>query len=163
MRGTGHRRVLIADDSPAMRSWVRAAIAPIAGVVEEAASGFELLHHLGEGPPFDLIIASARLRGPGGAQALAIARTAGADTPFVLVAPFSKDSIRALVRRMARAALVEDALDANALLRACRQVLAPPAPMNCPPVAPPVAPVDLSDQPDNDELSDDSASADGGL
>jgi CheY-like chemotaxis protein len=123
MRGTGHRRVLIADDSPAMRSWVRAAIASLAGEVVEAASGFELLHHLAEGDPFDLIVANARLRGPGGAQALAIARTAGAEIPFVLVAPFCKDSVRALVRRMSHAALVEDALDANAVLRACRQVL----------------------------------------
>lgn len=119
-------RVIIADESPAMRRWYAAALSRVAPLVDECENGWQLLYRLAEERPYDLVVASKWLPGIGGAQILAMLRTAEAAVPFILVAPFSGGSVRALVSKVAGAALVDDPLDAvllaeaaGALLTAC--------------------------------------------
>lgn len=116
-------RVIIADESPAMRQWYRAALSRLTSEVEECENGWELLDRLAEERPYDLVVASKWLPGLGGAQILAMLRTAEASVPFILVAPFSGGSIRALVRKVPGAALVDDPLDAVRLAEAAEQLL----------------------------------------
>jgi DNA-binding NarL/FixJ family response regulator len=117
-------RVLVADESPPMRHWIGAALAPLSPMIQEVGNGWQLMWHLAEEGPYHLVVAEARLGGVSGAQALAMSRTAGLSTPFLLIAPFCKDSVRALVARVGVAAVIEDALDANSVLRTARDLLA---------------------------------------
>ncbi len=116
-------RAIIADESPAMRRWYAAALSRVASEVEECDTGWQLLHRLAEDRPYDLVVASKWLPGLGGAQILAMLRTADAVVPFILVAPFSGGSLRALVRKVAGAALVDDPLDAVQLAEAAQRLL----------------------------------------
>ena len=117
-------RAIIADESHAMRRWYAAALSRVASEVEECESGWQLLHRLAEDRPYDLVVASKWLPGLGGAQILAMLRTAEAAVPFILVAPFTGGSVRALVRKVAGAALVDDPLDAVQLAEAAQRLLA---------------------------------------
>ncbi len=119
-------RVIIADESPAMRRWYAAALSRVASQVEECENGWELLDRLSDDAPYDLVVASKWLPGLGGAQILAMLRTAEAVVPFILVAPFSGGSIRALVGKVPGAALVDDPLDAVQLAEAAERLLTRP-------------------------------------
>jgi DNA-binding NtrC family response regulator len=119
-------RVIIADESPAMRRWYAAALSRIAADVEECENGWELLNRLADDAPYDLVVASKWLPGLGGAQILAMLRTAEAAVPFILVAPFSGGSVKALVNKVPGAALVDDPLDAVKLAEAAEHVLTRP-------------------------------------
>jgi DNA-binding NtrC family response regulator len=116
-------RVIIADESPAMRQWYAAGLARLSGDVEECENGLQLIARLAEERPFDLVVASKWLPGISGAQILAILRTAEARVPFVLVSPFCDGSVRVLVDRLPDAALVDDPLDAVALVEAAESLL----------------------------------------
>jgi DNA-binding NtrC family response regulator len=116
-------RVIIADESPAMRRWYAAALSRVASEVEECENGWQLLNRLADDAPYDLVVASKWLPGLGGAQILAMLRTAEAAAPFILVAPFSGGSVRALVRKVPGAALVEDPLDAVRLAEEAEALL----------------------------------------
>ncbi|MEO7731370.1 MAG: response regulator, partial [Kofleriaceae bacterium] len=60
------------------------------------ASGAELLSLLSdEGDQVDLVISDVRMPMPGGLDALAMARTAGVTTPFMLITAFADDEVRA--------------------------------------------------------------------
>lgn len=121
-------RALIADESPAMRHWYAAALQRIAQDVQECASGWELLYCLAENRPCDLVVASKSLPGLNGAQVLAMLRTADAQVPFVLVAPFCDGGVRSLVGKLRNAALVEDSLDAVRLAEQAERLLRSSAP-----------------------------------
>jgi len=116
-------RVLIADESPVMRRWYAAALSRIAHDVEEYENGWQLLNRLADEKPYDLVVASKWLPGIGGAQILAMLRTAETRVPFVLVAPFGGASVQALARRMPDCALVDDPLDVVRLAEAARALL----------------------------------------
>jgi DNA-binding response OmpR family regulator len=116
-------RALIADESPAMRRWYAAALQRIVQEFDECETGWELLFQLSADRPCDLVVASRTLPGIGGAQVLAMLRTADAQVPFVLVAPFCDSSVRALVARLPDAALVEDSLDGVRLAEAAEALL----------------------------------------
>ena len=116
-------RAIIADESPAMRRWYAAALSRLVSEVEECESGWQLLSRLAEDRPYELVVASKWLPGLGGAQILAMLRTAEAPVPYILVAPFSGGSVRALVRKVTGAALVDDPLDAVQLAEAAERLL----------------------------------------
>lgn len=119
-------RVIIADESPVMRRWYAAALSRLASEVEEFENGWQLLNRLADDAPYDLVVASKWLPGLGGAQILAMLRTAEAAVPFVLVAPFSGGSIRSLVAKVPGSALVDDPLDAVQLAEAAERLLTRP-------------------------------------
>ncbi|HUS66728.1 MAG TPA: hypothetical protein VMZ28_19460 [Kofleriaceae bacterium] len=116
-------RAIVAEESPAMRRWYAAALARVAGEIEECDSGWKLLSRLADDHPYDLVVASKWLPGWSGAQILAVLHAAGARVPFVLVAPFCDAGVRALVNKVPDAALVEDALDATSLADAAARVV----------------------------------------
>ena len=109
-----------------MRRWYAAALARVAGEIEEVDSGWQLLNRLADETPYDLVVASKWLPGIGGAQILAILRTVGARVPFVLVAPFSDSGVRSLVAKVPDAVLIDDPLDAIRLADAATSVMSPP-------------------------------------
>lgn len=106
-----------------MRRWYAAALSRITAETEEYDSGWQLLGRLAEDRPADLVVASRWLPGLTGPQVLAILRTAGARIPFVLVAPFCDSSVRALVRKVPYAALIDDPLDAVGLAEHAARLL----------------------------------------
>lgn len=116
-------RAIIADESPAMRQWYRAALSRVVSEVEECENGWQLLNRLAEDRPYDLVVASKWLPGLSGTQILAMLRTAEAAAPYILVAPFSGGSVRALVDRVPGAALIDDPLDAVRLADAAERLL----------------------------------------
>jgi DNA-binding NtrC family response regulator len=116
-------RVIIADESPAMRQWYRAALSRLTSEVEECENGWQLLDQLAEERPYDLVVASKWLPGLGGAEILAMLRTAGGPVPFILVAPFSAGSVRALVGKVPSAVLIDDPLDVVRLAEAAERLL----------------------------------------
>ncbi len=115
--------IAIADSSPMMRRWLLMGVAPLGGTVLEASDGVELLYLAGEHGPFDLVIANRTLPAISGEQVLTMMRTAGDRSPFMLIAPFCRRSVRALVDKLGRATLVDDPLGGAELLRAARNLI----------------------------------------
>jgi len=107
-------RTLIADPSPATRTWLRTALPGRSSEIVEVAAGWEILWHLAE-EEVDLVITTARLGDAEGHQVLAMARTAGVQVPFVLVSPVPRSLLRKAVKRAGNAGLVESWPDAAAL------------------------------------------------
>ncbi len=87
-------RVIIADDDPAMRDWLRLLLRPFQTDVLEAAGGLELLELLATEEPYDLVITDVRMPGPDGLQVVAMARTAGSLAPFLVITAFPDDDLR---------------------------------------------------------------------
>jgi DNA-binding NtrC family response regulator len=106
-----------------MRHWYAAALQRIATDVQGCETGWELLFNLADDRPCDLVVASRSLPGLSGAQVLAMLRTADAQVPFVLVAPFCDGGTRSLIARLPNAALVEDSLDAVRLAEAAEALI----------------------------------------
>ncbi len=123
---SGPDRVLVANSCPLTRKWIEATLAVgVDGCVTELVSdGVDLLIRLAEHGPYSLVVTSASLPGISGSQVLAMARTAGLHTPFVLTSVVADSSLRGLVARAAPATLVEDPLDTVALRSAARAMLA---------------------------------------
>ena len=68
------------------------------------------------------IVCDSRLPDYQGPQLLAALRTAGDNTPFVLCAPFCRDSVRAMVTRAGNATVIEDEMDARRLIEAVQAI-----------------------------------------
>src|SRR5688500_3162489 len=115
-------RIAIADASPFMQRWVSAAVAGLASAPVLVATGLDLLFHLAERGPFDVVVADGRLPGLTAAQVLAMARTAGDMTPFLVLSPVMDASLVSLVKKTTHAEILQDPLDANALAEATRRV-----------------------------------------
>ncbi len=107
-----------------MRSWLSMAVAPLGGQVSEAGDGLELLYQIAEGGPFDIIICSRALPSIAGEQVLTMIRTAGDQTPFLLIAPFCRKSIRALIDKLPNTAIIDDPLDGAEILRLSKALIA---------------------------------------
>jgi CheY-like chemotaxis protein len=120
---TPPRRILLAEDSPFNRTWLRTALHRL-GEIHETAETSELLACLAEEGPFDLVVCPRSLGGQSGEQILAMARTAGLRTPFLLIAPFANPRLRAQVRRLGRAAVLDDPLDLARLLDLAEELTA---------------------------------------
>jgi DNA-binding NarL/FixJ family response regulator len=115
-------RIAIADASPFMQQWISAAVGGLSAAPVLVATGLDLLYQIAERGPFDVVVADGRLPGLSAAQVLAMARTAGDMTPFLLLSPVADASLLSLVKKMKAAAILHDPLDANALVEATRMV-----------------------------------------
>jgi len=91
-------RVIVADDDPAMREWLRLLLRPLGALIREAAGGLELLDLLADDEPYDLVITDVRMPGPDGLQVVAMARTAGSCAPFLVITAFPDDDLRRALR-----------------------------------------------------------------
>lgn len=107
-------RTLIADPSPATRTWLRTALPRRTGEIVEVSAGWEILWHLAE-EEIGLVVATERLGDADGHQVLAMARTAGVRVPFVLVSSVPRSALRRTIKRAGNAGLVESWPDAAAL------------------------------------------------
>ncbi len=87
-------RVLVADDDPDLRGWLRTVLRHYGMVVLEAESGVELLERLSGAGPFDLVVADVRMSWATGVQALSMARGAGYALPFLVITAHPNDSLR---------------------------------------------------------------------
>jgi DNA-binding NarL/FixJ family response regulator len=114
-------QTLIADPMPAVREWLAAGLLSPPGSVTGVATGWELLWQLAE-RPFELVVAGCGLPDVPGVSLLAMVRTAGLNTPFLLIAPFCHASVRGAVARLGAAEIVDDWTDTSAL-RAARDRL----------------------------------------
>lgn len=124
-----------------MHGWLaRAARTALRGREVElrgVADGVELLEMLAEHGPFDLVITQASLPGAGGEQVLAMVRTTGLRTPFVVLDFFPTSGLRALVERVGDARLVDDPFDGGALIAAIRALMGVSAPRRSSPTLSP--------------------------
>ena len=118
------RHILIADPSPMMRSWMHRAVSGMASVIVEVGDGVELLEKVAESGPFALVVAQRSLPILSGDQVFASVRTAGDQTPWILIAPFCPDGVRSRLARLGNVGLLEDPLDASELIRLSRLLLA---------------------------------------
>lgn len=91
---TDRLRLLIADDDPEMRAFLRAALTGRRVQVEEVESGAELVQALAERGPHDLVITDVRMSWATGVQALEMARDAGWRTPFLVITAHATAEVR---------------------------------------------------------------------
>jgi DNA-binding NtrC family response regulator len=124
LRAMSTTRTILADPSPATRTWLRTALPHRSGEIIEVASGWEILWHLAE-EPVDLVVSTIHLKDAQGHQVLAMARTAGVLVPFVLVSAMPNDVLRKAVRRAENAGLVESWPDGAALRREVARLTQP--------------------------------------
>jgi CheY-like chemotaxis protein len=93
--------LIVAEDDPAMQHWLETVLVRMGAAVRMVASGWELLYMLADTTrPVDLVISDVRMPMPGGIDALAMARTAGIEIPFVLITAFADDVIREAAIRL---------------------------------------------------------------
>lgn len=121
-------RVLLAHSCAATSGWLQLALLNRPASFRVVHSAWEALEQMAE-RRFDLLVADRHLRGMSGPQLLATARTAGVDTPAIVLAALCGDGVRSLAARAGRAVVVEDCYDAHALRRAAALMLGMPLPL----------------------------------
>lgn len=82
MRG---ERVLIADDDEDMRAWLRSHLQSFGATVDETIDGPDLLEWLVDRGPYALVVTDEHMPILNGQHAIAMARTAFIDTPFLVI------------------------------------------------------------------------------
>jgi CheY-like chemotaxis protein len=98
-------RLLVADDDVS-RLWLRVALSPFRAHVAEARNGHEFLDALADQGPYDLVITDAALPRPSGLQVASMARTAGVETPFVVLSSSLDPDVAKTVRAIGHAVLL---------------------------------------------------------
>src|SRR3990172_4681276 len=93
-------RLLIADDDPDMRSWLREVLEARGARVAEADSGVDLLRVLSDEGPFDLVVSDVRMSWASGVQVLAMVRAAGYEIPFIVITAYADARVRAAVAQL---------------------------------------------------------------
>jgi len=119
-------QILIAEESPLMRAWLRTAVQRVADDIREVSTAVALVESLGT-ERCSLIICSKSFGKMGGEVLLSKVRDAGVAVPFLLLAPFCSDRTRSRVRRMAPAAVLDDPLDGNRLVELAHDLIQKPA------------------------------------
>ena len=92
--------LIVAEDDPAMRWWLRTVLTRMGAVVRLASSGWECLSLLAGDDGVDLVISDVRTPMPGGIDVLAMARIAGVSVPFVLITASPDERVREAARRL---------------------------------------------------------------
>jgi hypothetical protein len=82
--------------APELLRWLRSVLDGV-GTVRELFVGDELEAVLREQPPPDLVVASTGLSIPSAISVLVAARAAGVVVPFIIIAGFKDDRVRAFV------------------------------------------------------------------
>ena len=116
-------RLLIADDDAEMRSWLKLALRPLGGTVEEVTNGSSLLMMLTEGGPFNLVITDVRMPSPSGLDVAAAARQLGVATPFIVITAFGDGGTRRKVNEIRGAVLLDKPFEADALREHANRLL----------------------------------------
>ncbi|HEY6037158.1 MAG TPA: response regulator [Kofleriaceae bacterium] len=98
--------ILVADDDPAMLEAVADSLEHFGARVVRAASGAELIEAVGEQGPFELVVTDISMPWMSGLQAMQSARTAGLDTPIVVMTALKGEGVPADVAKLGNDALL---------------------------------------------------------
>ena len=115
-------RILLAEDDPEMRAWVRLVLGSLPAQVVEASDGVELLDLIAGDEAFDLVITDVRMPAPSGLQVVSMARTAGSTAPFLVITAFPGHGLRDALERNG-AVLLAKPFDAGELRDAVSELL----------------------------------------
>jgi DNA-binding response OmpR family regulator len=121
--------LIVAEDDHFMREWLSLSLEGLAASVVQAANGHELVALLGERPDVDLVISDIRMPGPSGLDALALARGAGSDVPFLLITGYGSSDVLAAASELGAAVLQKPFSRRDLLARVnalCRSAAAGP-------------------------------------
>jgi CheY-like chemotaxis protein len=99
-------RILVADDDPDILHDVAAVLEERGATVTRAATGAELIAHLGEGPAFDLVVTDVAMPWMTGLQAMHATRYAGLATPVIVMTALRDEAIPAQVEALGGHALL---------------------------------------------------------
>lgn len=94
--------ILVAEDDPEQLRTVAEAFERLGAVVTRAESGGELVEHVAEKGPFDLIVTDISMSWLTGLQAMQAARNAGIATPTIIMTGLKDATIPAAVQRLGR-------------------------------------------------------------
>lgn len=111
-----HHRLLLADDDPEMRSWVRDVLRSFELEIIEAASGWEVLGLLATKGPFTLVVSDVRMPPPSGLNVVTMARSAGLETPFIIITAVPDDRLRQSIEMVPDAWVLEKPFRARDLM-----------------------------------------------
>jgi CheY-like chemotaxis protein len=118
-------RVLVADDDPELLDVVAEGLTRLGAHVTRASNGAELIDHLAEDGPFDLVVTDIAMPWLTGLRAIHAARTAGLGTPVIVMTALRDEGIPARVKALGgHAALLEKPFDLADLESTAEQLLA---------------------------------------
>jgi two-component system, cell cycle sensor histidine kinase and response regulator CckA len=101
-----HPHLLVADDDPLLLAAVADALTRLGADVVRAGSGAELIDHLVDEGPFDLVITDISMPWMNGLQAMHSARTAGLGTSVIFMTALKDERLTALVQALGRHAVL---------------------------------------------------------
>jgi DNA-binding response OmpR family regulator len=116
-------RIILAEDDPELRHALALALREEGYSVSEAASGEEALSILSQ-RTVDLVVTDMNMDGVPGAVVGAMARTAGVDTPILVITGDQDSGIRASVERLEHSDLLLKPFSIDELVRRVRTLLA---------------------------------------
>lgn len=117
-------RVLVADDDPELLSTVTKLLTRWGSRVTAARNGAELMTHLAEPEPYDLVVADISMPLSSGLQAAHSARDVGVDTPVIVTTALSDPQLEARVKALGpKVALLRKPFTAEALEEAAALLL----------------------------------------
>ena len=93
-------RVLVADDDAEFLDVVAEGLSRLGADVIRARNGAELIDHLAEHGPFDLVVTDIAMPWMTGLRAMHAARTAGLDTSVIVITGLREERIPARVKAL---------------------------------------------------------------
>ncbi len=129
--GSRPRRVLLAEDDPAMRTLLARNLRRAGYEVVEAGTGYETLERLARGlisePPlwFDLVISDVRMPGYDGLNILASLRQLPTHIPVILITAFGTSAVHATAARLGAFAMLDKPFDLDDLMALVRAATPP--------------------------------------
>ena len=91
-------RVLVADDDPELLESVAEALTRVGADVVQATNGAQLIEHMADHGPFDLVVTDIAMPWMSGVRAMRAARTAGLGMPLVVMTALRDAGIAAEVK-----------------------------------------------------------------
>jgi CheY-like chemotaxis protein len=109
------RRILVAEDDPAMLSAICRALRQLGYGVVQAESGADLVDQLAGEGPFDLIVTDVSMPWMDGLKAVRSIRTVGLSTPVIVVTALADQDLTSQVRALGPAILLRKPFDLKEL------------------------------------------------
>jgi CheY-like chemotaxis protein len=116
-------RILVADDDADLRESVVELLTDAGAEVASVQSGAELLARLGEGEPYDLVIADLLMPWITGLQVASSVRDAGLSVPVLLITGAGDASLEERVDSLERTLLLRKPFDSEQLRAAILELL----------------------------------------
>jgi CheY-like chemotaxis protein len=116
-------RLLIADDDEDVRATLAMLLTQSGASIQVVGSGLDALDAIAHDGPFALVITDVRMPAPSGVQLLAMARTAGADVPFLVITAFADAQVATTVDQVDGAVLLGKPFDAAELIRVAERMV----------------------------------------